>query len=138
MPPSPSLFRDWFFDRLIWSILSGMWVIKIKDFKNSKDKREREFLGLTMYHKEENGGIIYLDKKAGTPKVLVHELGHVFFGDILDDEARDKNRTSSEIDCWMEDQILEFEEYFFKCLSVEQIRTLKVLIDRAKIDFKKI
>lgn len=42
------LFRDWFFDRLIWTLMSGEWIIKIRDFKNSRNKKERNLFGLTV------------------------------------------------------------------------------------------
>ena len=132
-----SRFRDWFFDRLIWNILSGLWVVKIKDFKKSKKKSERCFWGqMVPDEKDEEGGTIYLDVDKGTPRVLLHELGHVFFNDVLDTEARDKNKTVKKIEEWGENQILLFERRFFFCLTVQQIRILKSFIDLAQAEYK--
>lgn len=130
-------FRDWFFDRLIWVLISGEWAIKIKDFKNSNNKRECDLFGLASPHSDKEGGIIYLDKKRGTPRILIHELGHVVLGDILDDESRDKNKTTRKIDQWTENQVLLFESLFYSCLSRRQAAILKVFIDRARIDLRK-
>lgn len=129
-------FRDWFFERIVWVIRSGEWVIKIKDFKNSKNKKERELFGLTDPHSDKEGGIIYLDKKRGTPRILVHELCHVVLGDMLDDEATNKKKTSKQIKKWVEIQVLIFEKLFYECLTSRQKSTLKIFIDRAKIDFR--
>lgn len=129
-------FRDWFFDRLIWVLVNGEWVIKIKDFKNSNNRKERGLFGLMSPSSDKEGGIIYLDKKRGTPRVLIHELGHVVLGDILDDESKDKNKTARKIDQWTENQMLLFESLFYSCLSASQISALKVFIDRAKIDLR--
>lgn len=129
------LFHEWFFDRLIWPVLSGKWTVKIRDFKHSKEKEERNILGLTAQNNDEEGGIIYLDIKHGTSKVLIHELGHVLLGEILDDEARDKNETTEKVDKWVESYILTFEKYFFSCLSSKQKRILKVFIDKAKVEY---
>jgi hypothetical protein len=131
---SPVMFRNWFFERLIWILVSGEWVIKIKDFKNSKKRKERELFGLAVPSLDGDGGIIYLDMKRGTPRILIHELGHVVLGDILDLEATDKNKTTKKIDEWTEDQVLLFEELFYKCLSAKQRQILKTFIDMAKID----
>lgn len=131
------LFRDWFFDRLIWVLISGEWKVKIKDFKNSKNKKEREFFGWTDFHSDKEGGVIYLDKSGGTPRILVHELGHVVLGDIFDNEAQYKNRTEKEIEEWTESQVLVFEQLFYRCLSVKQKRILKVFIDKARIEFNR-
>lgn len=130
------LFRDWFFERLTWVLMSGEWVIKIKDFKGSKNKKERIFFGLTVPHEDKEGGIIYLDKIKGTPRILIHELGHVVLGDMLDSEATEKNKTTRQIEKWIEEQVLEFERLFYECLSTRQINVLKVFIARAKIDFR--
>jgi len=129
-------FRDWFFDRLIWVLVSGEWVIKIRDFKNSRNKKERNILGLTVYNPNEDGGIIYLDETRGTARVLIHELGHVVLGDIIDVEARDKNKTAKKIEIWSEEQVLTFESLFYSCLSVKQKKILRTFIDRAKVDFR--
>ncbi len=129
------MFRDWFFDRLIWVLMNGEWVVKIKDFKNSKNKKERCLFGLTVPD-EDKGGIIYLDKTKGTPRILVHELGHILFGDILDAEATGKKKTKKQIEEWTEDEVLAFEKLFYECLSAKQIGVLKVFIARARIDLK--
>lgn len=132
-----SPFRAWFFDRLIWVLLNGEWTVKIKDFKNSKNKNERKLLGLTNFYPDKEGGIIYLDSRQGTARILIHELGHVVLGNILDDEARDKNCTEKEIDEWSECQAYIFERLFYQCLSVKQKRILQIFIDKAKIDFER-
>ncbi len=133
---SSNLFRDWFFERLIWALMSGEWTVEIQDFKNSRNKRERELFGSADPHEDKEGGIIYLDKKRGTLAILVHELGHVLLGEILDSEATYKNRTKKQIEKWTEEQVLIFEKVFYSCLSVKQKKTLKVFIDRAMIDFR--
>ena len=129
-----TLFRDWFFDRLIWVLMSGEWVVKIRDFKNSRNKKECNFFGLTVPNEDKEGGIIYLDKIRGTPRILIHELGHVVLGDILDSEATEKNKTKRQIEKWTEDEVLMFEKVFYECLSARQIGVLRVFIARAKID----
>ena len=134
---SPDRFRDWIFERLMWVLINGEWVVKIKDFKNSKNKKERSIFGLVDQHEDKEGGIIYLDKTRGTPKILVHELGHVLFGDILDREAIDKNKTAGQIDKWTENEVLIFERVFYGSLSKEQISALKVFITKARIEFKR-
>lgn len=130
------MFRDWFFDRMIWVLMSGEWVVKIKDFKNSKNKKCRNLLGLTVPNEDKDGGTIYLDKIRGTPRILVHELGHVVLGDILDAEATEKNKTKRQIEKWTEDEVLIFEKRFYGCLSNRQTDVLKVFIARAKIDLR--
>ena len=129
-------FRDWFFERLIWALMSGEWVVKIKDFKNSKNKKERGLFGLAVPNEDEEGGIIYLDKTRGTPRILVHELGHILLGDILDAEATAKKKTKKQIEEWTEDEVLAFETLFYKCLSAEQRKALKVFIARARVDLR--
>ncbi len=129
-------FRDWFFDRLIWVLMSGEWVIKIKDFKYSKNKRERKLFGLTVPNPDNDGGMIYLDKQRGKPRILIHELGHVVLGDMIDMEARDRNKTTKRIDRWTEDQVMIFERLFYSCLSAKQVSVLKIFIDRAKINLR--
>ena len=126
-------FRDWIFERLIWVLVSERWVVKITNLKESKNKYEQDYLGL-MVPNEEEGGVIYIDRNGGTPKILIHELCHAVFGDILDDEGRDKNKTKREIYEWSECQVLMFEDYFYACLSAKQKKILKTFIDRAKID----
>ena len=126
-------FRDWIFERLTWPLISRKWVVKRVNFKESENKYVRDFWGL-MVPDGEGGGVIYLDKNKGTPKVLIHELCHAVFGDILDDEARDKNKTKKGIEKWSEYQTLMFEDCFYECLSVKQKFLLKTFIDRAKID----
>lgn len=133
---SSFVFRDWFFDRLIWVLVSGEWVVKIKDFKNSRTKKERDIFGLTVPSEDREGGIIYLDKVKGTPRILIHELGHVVLGDILDSEATEKNKTKRQIEEWTESEVLTFEKLFYECLSVRQKDILKVFIARAKIDLR--
>jgi len=128
-------FRDWIFDRLIWALVSKRWVVKIVNFEESKNKWERDYWGLTEPN-EEGGGVIYLDKDKGTPKILIHELCHAVFGDILDDEARDKNKTKKEIEEWSEYQVLMFEDYFYKCLSARQKKILQTFINKARIEFE--
>lgn len=129
-------FRDWFFERLIWVLRSGEWVVRIKDFKNSKNKKERELLGLTDPYSDKEGGTIYLDKESGTSRILIHELCHVVLGDILDNEATSKKKTSKQINKWVEEQALIFEKLFYGCLTSRHKATLKIFIDRAKIDFR--
>ena len=129
-----NLFRVWFFDRMIWILLNNEWTIKIKDFKNSKNKRYNNLFGLTDPYQDKEGGIIYLDKQRGTPRILIHELGHIILGDILDNEATQKYKTAKRINRWAEDQVLVFESSFYSSLSVAQIKVLKNFIERAKID----
>lgn len=128
-------FRDWFFDRLIWVIVSGEWLIKIKDFKNSKNKTERYLFGLMDPYPDKEGGVIYLDKTRGTPRILIHELGHVVLGDILDAESTQKNSTEKQINKWIEDEVVNFERMFYECLSVEQKKILKTFIAKARANF---
>lgn len=130
------VFRDWFFDRLIWVLMNGEWIVKIKDFKNSRNKKEQLLFGLTVPNEDKEGGVIYLDKTRGTPRILIHELGHIVLGDILDSEATEKKKTTKQIDKWTEDQVLTFEKLFYECLSVRQKDILKVFIARARIDLK--
>ena len=129
-----NLFRDWFFDRMIWILLNGEWTIKIKDFKNSKNKRYNNLFGLTDPYQDKEGGIIYLDKQRGIPRILIHELGHIILGNILDNEATQRYQTAKRINRWAEDQVLVFESSFYSSLSVAQIKVLKNFIERAKID----
>jgi excinuclease UvrABC ATPase subunit len=131
-----SPFCDWFFDRLIWVLISGRWRIKIKNFKRSKNKQERKYIGLTVFNKE-GGGTIYLDERKGNQKILIHELCHAVLGDILEEEARERFINQKDIDTWEEDRILEFEEYFWLCLSRREKRILKTFIDEAKTRFIK-
>ncbi len=132
------MFRDWFFERLIWCLVSESWVVKIKDFKKSKKKSERKFFGLSEPKDEDDSteGIIYLDIDHATPRILVHELGHVILGETLYIEARERNKTEKKINEWAEDQVMIFERYFFECLTKQQKRALKVFVDRAQIEFK--
>jgi len=127
-------FLDWVFERLVWVLVSEKWVVKIRNFKESKNKYEQNYWGLTVPDEEGGGGVIYLDRNYGTPKILIHELCHAVFGDILDDEARDRNKTKKEIDEWSEYQTLMFEDYFYECLSARQKKILKTFVDRAKTD----
>ncbi len=116
--------------------MSGEWVVKIQDFKNSKNKKERSLFGLTAPNEDKEGGIIYLDKVRGTPRILIHELGHIVLGDILDLEATEKNKTKRQIEKWTEDEVLIFEKLFYECLSARQVDILKVFIARARIDHR--
>jgi len=130
---SPIRFRDWIFERLIWILINGEWTVKIKDFKKEKDRRERCVFGLVDEYEDKEGGIIYLDKTRGTTRILVHELGHILFGDILDREATDKNKTAGRIDKWTENEVLIFERVFYESLSREQITALKAFITKARL-----
>ena len=132
------LFRDWFFDLLLDYFIKSGWAILIKDFKRSKNKRERCYFGLTNYREK----IVYLDKFHATPRILVHELGHMALGDLLENYS--KVQPKSELQKlqvkklrhkrreWAELETMDFERLFFKSLTKQQISILKDLINIAK------
>jgi len=130
------LFRDWLFERMVNCILYESVVIKIKNFKRSKKKSDRKYIG---YNED---GIIYLDPKRGTPRILVHELFHHLFGSLLDDESRDQPNSKTDQfagktrldrrNNWEETQVLRLEQFFFKALNKKQIKILQGFIDEVK------
>ncbi len=128
------LLRDWIFHRLVGLLNSGEWMVKIKDFRKSRSKAERNYFGLTNFDEQ----IIYLDKRSGTPRILGHELGHVAFVELLESEGekRDRGRRKDTFP-WEERQILCFEEYFYNSLSVKQIAILQYFIDDAHSEYGK-
>ena len=131
-------FRDWLFDLLIDFLVNSGWVIEIKDFKKSEKRSERLNVGLTDYENE----IIYLGKKGGTPKVLVHELCHFGLRTVLEQTSQNlpwkslkkvkgKRRANKERE-WREIRTLGFERIFYNALDQRQIDILQGLIDIAK------
>ncbi len=132
--------RDWWFDRIVSYLMFGEWKVVIKNFKESKSKREKALLGMT----DPDTNTIFLDLKYGTPRILVHEMGHVIFGDLLDEEARNKPknllkglRGSQKFERWSELRILEWEKCFAESLSAEQRKILQFFIDEAMIEYEK-
>lgn len=132
------LFVEWLFQRIVCILFQSDWVIEIKNYRKSKKKADRDTLGTADFSKE----TIYLDVKLGTPKILIHELGHVIFGDMLYDEAssqpkgRLKKDGVNDFDGWEEMRVIEFEEYFFRMLTKEQIQILQHVIDEAKTRYR--
>ena len=129
----PDLVVEWLFERMICFLAYGDWEVKIYDFKNSKCRRERKTVGLTDFDKE----TIYLDKTDGGSDVLIHELGHIFFQDLLDNEVRNMPKRllkpHKNFDRWVEFRILEWEAAFFKRLSKKQVGILEFFIKNAGI-----
>lgn len=120
--------RDWFFERMIDFLVFGDFEVKISDFKNSADPYKRDLCGLTDYEKR----IIFLDAERGTPKILVHELGHVFFDKAIEDPARSAIGSKEGALGWGEERINEFEDYFYASLTKKQKTILGNLIDSVK------
>lgn len=127
--------RDWLFSRLVWFLIDGTWKVEIKDFKGSQKKSERCLLGLM----DPDTNTIFLDKHGGTPAILVHELGHIIFQDILDEEVRGKPKKflknikgRRKFEKWSELRVKEWERYFTRSLSRGQVRVLQFFIDEAK------
>ena len=100
-------------------------------------------IGLTDYQKE----IIYLDKSEGTPRILVHEIGHFALGIILEKMAlnmswkdlkkvKGKSRTDK-LFIWEELMVLDFEKLFYRSLSKRQIATLQGFVDEARERYEK-
>ncbi|OGM98270.1 MAG: hypothetical protein A2915_04090 [Candidatus Yanofskybacteria bacterium RIFCSPLOWO2_01_FULL_41_34] len=118
------------------------WIIIIKDFKKSEKRSDR----LTLGEIDQEDEIIYLDKKRGTPKVLIHELCHFGLGTVLEkmsenlpwkDLKKTKGRCRADKEFkWREDRTLEFEEYFYFSLNKKQIRILWDFIDEARKRYK--
>jgi DMSO/TMAO reductase YedYZ molybdopterin-dependent catalytic subunit len=128
------LTRDWLFDRLINLLVSDEWELKIVDFKKSKKRDKRNNLGLT----DPESRIISLDIDGGTPRILIHELGHAIFEEPLEDEKHWQNQVNPEGENrsffdWEELKTLEFEKYFYNSLSKNQIQVLKDFITEAHI-----
>jgi len=137
------LFRDWLFDLLVDFFVHSGWKIVIKDFRNSKDRKRKNYFGLTEYGRK----VIYLDKNHSTPRILIHELCHFAFEDLLDKiskvqprcvirelKGKTYRRKRGE---WIEIRVLEFEKLFFGSLTQYQIKTLRGIIRLAKRESKK-
>ena len=129
-------FHSWLFDILVEFFVNSGWIIVVKDFK--KSKKEKCYLGLTDYKKR----TIFLDIDDGTPEILIHELGHLVLGLILDRMARKlpwkdlknikgKDKAEKYFN-WEEIQIVEYTRLFYHCLSKRQIKILQYFIDDAK------
>jgi len=130
-------FRDWLFDLLMDYLVNSGWIIVIRDFKKSKERSERDIIGLTDCQEE----IIYLDKDDGTPRILVHEICHFALGITLDKMAQNlpwkdlkkvkgKLRTNKQFR-WEELRTQEFEKLFYRSLSKRQIKILEGFVDEA-------
>src|SRR3989344_639608 len=130
-------FRDWFFYLLMEHFVNSGWIIIIKDFKKSEKRSDR----LTLGEIDQEDETIYLDKKRGTPKVLIHELCHFGLGAILEKmseivpwqdlkKVKGRVRTNKEFE-WRELRTLEFEKFFYRSLNKRQIKTLQGFIDEA-------
>ncbi|OGN09556.1 MAG: hypothetical protein A3J46_02225 [Candidatus Yanofskybacteria bacterium RIFCSPHIGHO2_02_FULL_41_11] len=131
-------FRDWFFNLLIDSLVNSGWKIVVKDFKKFEKRKERKCLGLTDYVNK----IIYIDKNRGTPKVLIHEIGHFALGIPLEKMAENlpwkdlkkvkgRHRLDKQFE-WDELRTEEFEELFYGSLTKRQIKILQGFIDEAR------
>lgn len=137
-------FRDWFFELLIDYLVNSGWIIVIRDFKKSKKRSERCYLGLTNYQEQ----IIYLDKDCGTQgtheasRILVHEICHFALGVVLEKMAinlprkrlkslKEKSRSKKQFR-WEELRTQEFEKYFYRSLSKRQIKILQGFVDEAR------
>ncbi|MBI2674186.1 MAG: hypothetical protein HYX22_00390 [Candidatus Yanofskybacteria bacterium] len=132
-------FRDWLFDLLIDYFTNSDWIIVIKDFKNSENKKERILLGQTNYA----GEVIYLDKnkRRGTPRILIHEICHFALVAVLEgasgklawkdlEKVRGRRRADKELE-WRELRTKDFERLFYRSLTKRQIKILQGFIDEA-------
>lgn len=125
---SARLLRDWLFERMVEFLIRDEFPVVVIDFKNLLDKNKAGLLGLTDYEMEK----IFLNVEGGAiPKILIHELGHIFFDDIVDDEARAKTEKGKREE-WSEDRIYEFENCFYASLTQGQIKILQNFIDEIK------
>ncbi len=123
------LLRDWIFERMVEFLIRGEFEVDVVDFEKLPDLRDRELLGLTDYEKNK----IFLNIKGGaTYEILIHELGHVFFDDMVDDEARELDKKENEKAIWSEDRILEFEDRFCASLTRGQKKAIQDFIDEIK------
>lgn len=120
--------RDWLFERMIDFLVFGDFEVKISDFKNSADPYKRDLCGLTDYGRK----IIFLDAERGTSKILVHELGHVFFNKAIEVPARSAIGSKEGALGWGEERINEFEDYFYASLTKKQKTILQNFIDEIK------
>lgn len=122
------LVINWLFERLVGCLISGDFDVEIIDFKKLPDERDRELLGLTDYENKK----IFLNFEGGAkPEILIHELGHVFFDEFIDDEAR-TTIPANEREKWSENKIWDFEECFCASLTQKQTRILQVFINDIK------
>jgi len=136
-------FRNWLFNLLIDFLVNSGWVIVIKNFEKSEKETERNYLGLTDYKNE----TIFLDRKGGTPRILIHELCHFALGvSVLEEMAKNlpfkeirkikgKKRTNKEFE-WVELKTQEFERLFYYSLTKKQVKTLRGFIDEAMVRYK--
>lgn len=123
------LLRDWIFERVVEFLIRGDFEVVIVDLEKLFGLKDCKLLGLTDYEKNR----IFLDINDGASyEVLIHELGHVFFDDMVDDEARELDATENEKTDWSEDRILEFEDRFCASLTRGQKKTIQDFIDEIK------
>jgi hypothetical protein len=129
MSDNSNPFVDWIFQRILSLLYYSEWTIKKKNFRNSKKAEDRNTIGLVDLDEK----IIYLDEDKGTVQVLLHELvGHVFFDELLDDEARNQGvKNECMIDRWVEIKILELEYALISVISDHQKDMLQMFIDTA-------
>lgn len=122
------LLKNWFFERLTGFLLRGEWIAEIKNLKYSKDSNDRKCAGFIDYDK----GGVYLDAERLTLEVIVHELGHLFFGEFLYDEAAQAGASYKKRWIWDEEKIMEFTDYFMASLTGKQIKTLQKFVNQIK------
>lgn len=122
------LLRDWLFERLIGFLLRGEWTAEIKNLKYSKDPNDRKCAGFIDYDK---GGVCF-DAERLTVEVLVHELGHLFFGEFLYDEAAQAGVGYKKRWIWDEEKIMEFTDCFMASLTGKQTKTLQKFVNQIK------
>ncbi len=135
-------FHSWLFELLMEFFVNSGWVLVIKDFKKSKIIKERNYTGLTNYGSK----TIYLDIDDGTPRILIHELGHLVLCTVWERAAakipwkelkkvRGRGRKKKEFN-WEEDKVIEFTDLYYRLLDKHQIKILQGFIDESRVRYE--
>ena len=132
--PRTSALQNWLFDRILLFLRDSDWRLVVTNFRKSKRKSERRHLGLTEFTKKK----ISLDKRYAKPRILIHELGHIFFRWVIFDESINlpqsemrRMRSYHKTRKYQELRVLEWERAFSESLTKEQLKLLQKIIDDA-------